>query len=255
LAPVIQTTGLTKVYRAPFASRGVRALNALNLSIDEGTTFGLVGPNGSGKTTCLKLLLGLIYPTGGKMSVFGANPHSTATRQRIGYMPEGPYFYDYLTGEEFLDYCGRLFGLKSDLRRARINELLGLVGMQERRQMPIRYYSRGMLQRIGLAQALINDPALLILDEPTSGLDPIGAYQLRQLILELKQRGKTILLCSHLLNEVEDLCDQVGILYRGQLVGHGAIPEMLIQNGTRRTLEAVFIELVTQAEGPAAGVV
>lgn len=215
---VVEMERLTKVYETAFGGTGVLALNDLTLSIEEGETFGLVGPNGSGKTTCLKLLLGLIFPSAGKARVFGRSVFDLKAKQRIGFLPEAPYFYDHLTGEALLDYYGTLFGMGRKQRRERLDELLTLVGMQERRSMALRFYSRGMLQRIGLAQALINDPALLILDEPTAGLDPIGSYQIRQLIVELKRRGKTILLCSHLLNEVEVLCDRVAVLHRGNLL-------------------------------------
>jgi ABC-2 type transport system ATP-binding protein len=218
VAAVVEMERLTKVYHTAFGGTGVLALNDLTLSIEEGEAFGLVGPNGSGKTTCLKLLLGLIFPTAGTARIFGRGVFDLKGKERVGFLPEAPYFYDHLTGEALLDYFGTLFGMSRKQRRERVDELLTLVGMQERRSMPLRFYSRGMLQRIGLAQALINDPALLILDEPTAGLDPIGSYQIRQMIMELERRGKTILLCSHLLNEVEALCNRVAVLHRGNLL-------------------------------------
>ena len=227
MASVVEVEGLTKIYRSFLGGTGVRALNELNLQVEEGETFGLVGPNGSGKTTCLKLLLGLIYPTAGRARLFGRKVGDMRVKQLIGYMPEAPYFYDYLTGEQLLRYFAQFFNLSKAQRKARIEDLLNLVGMWERRHMLLRHYSRGMLQRIGLAQALLNEPQLLILDEPTSGLDPVGAYQIRSLITELQRRGATILLCSHLLNEVEALCDRVGVLYRGNLKACGTLEQLL----------------------------
>jgi ABC-2 type transport system ATP-binding protein len=236
--PVVAIRGLTKVYRSFGASRGVLALNDLNLDIQPGEMFAIVGPNGSGKTTTLKILTGLLFPTSGTATIFGRRVADIEVKRRIGFMPEAPYFYDHLTGEELLAYYSGLFGLGKALRRDRVDELLGLVGMQERRAMPLRQYSRGMLQRIGLAQALINDPSLLILDEPTSGLDPIGAYQIRALISEMRRRGKTILLCSHLLNEVEAMCDRVGVLHRGNLLAVGAVAELLPETEAARIVAA-----------------
>jgi ABC-2 type transport system ATP-binding protein len=219
--------GLTKVYRSFFGGKGVRALNQLDLDVREGETFGIVGPNGSGKTTCLKLLMGLLHPTAGQARLFGLKVGDMRVKQQIGYMPEAPYFYDYLTGEQLMRYFAQFFNMSAAEQRTRIDDLLNLVGMSERRNMLLRQYSRGMLQRIGLAQALLNQPKLLILDEPTSGLDPVGAYQIRSLIGELQRRGTTILLCSHLLNEVEALCDRVGVLYRGDLKACGTLEELL----------------------------
>lgn len=236
MAAVVETEGLTKVYQPLLGGTGVLALNDLSITIVEGEAFGLVGPNGSGKTTCLKLLLGLIFPTAGRARLFGKSVFSLDAKERVGFMPEAPYFYDHLTGNELLNYYAGIFGLSRRLRAERIDELLTLVGMQERRAMPLRQYSRGMLQRIGLAQALINDPALLILDEPTSGLDPIGAYQIRGLISELRRRGKTVLLCSHLLNEVEAMCDRVGVLHQGNLLAVGSLSELLPETEAARVV-------------------
>lgn len=227
MAAVVETEGLTKVYQPLLGGAGVLALNNLSITIEEGEAFGLVGPNGSGKTTCLKLLLGLIFPTSGKARLFGKSVFSLAAKERVGFMPEAPYFYDHVTGEGLLNYYATFFGMTRKQRKERVDELLTMVGMQERRKMPLRHYSRGMLQRIGIAQALLNDPSLLVLDEPTSGLDPIGSYQIRHLIRDLKQQGKTILLCSHLLNEVEALCDRVAVLHRGNLLACGALSELL----------------------------
>ena len=236
MAAVVETEGLTKVYQPLLGGTGVLALNDLSITIVEGEAFGLVGPNGSGKTTCLKLLLGLIFPTAGRARLFGKSVFSLDAKERVGFMPEAPYFYDHVTGEGLLNYYSTFFGMGRRQRRERVDELLSMVGMQERRKMLLRHYSRGMLQRIGIAQAMLNDPSLLIMDEPTSGLDPIGSYQIRHLILELKQRGKTILLCSHLLNEVEALCDRVAVLHRGNLLACGSLAELLPESA-----EAVIV--------------
>ena len=224
---VVEIEELTKVYRPFLGGVGVLALDKLSLTIEQGQTFGLVGPNGSGKTTTIKLLLGLLYPNRGKCRLFGRKVFDMQVKDRIGFMPEAPYFYDHLTGEQLLNYYASFFKMSKTQRRERVDELLSMVGMQERRKMLLRHYSRGMLQRIGLAQAMINDPELLILDEPTSGLDPIGSYQIRNLILELKHLHKTIILSSHLLGEVEHLCDQVGLLHRGKLLACGTLGELL----------------------------
>jgi ABC-2 type transport system ATP-binding protein len=218
---------LSKVYTTPFGGHSVKALDNFNLDIRCGETLAVIGPNGSGKTTTLKLLLGLIYPTSGSAYILGKSIASVDAREHVGYLPEEAYFYDCFSGEELLDYYGKLFGLSTKVRRQRVKELLALVGLSERSALPLRAYSKGMRQRAGLAQALINDPEVLILDEPTSGLDPEGAYQMRRLIRELRQRGKTILLCSHFLSQVEDLCDRVAILDRGQLKRCGPLSELV----------------------------
>jgi ABC-2 type transport system ATP-binding protein len=223
----ISTQGLTKIYRSPLSGRGVKALNELTLEVLRGETLAIIGPNGSGKTTTLKLLLGLIYPTYGKAAILGEDISDMKARNKIGYLPEEPYFYDCFTGRELLDYYGKLFGLSAKVRRQRAGELLALVGLSERGQTPLREYSKGMRQRAGLAQALVNDPDILILDEPTSGLDPEGAYQMRRLIRELRQRGKTILLCSHFLAQVEDLCDRVAMLNKGELRACGSLQDLV----------------------------
>jgi ABC-2 type transport system ATP-binding protein len=237
LDTAISIQGLTKVYRSPFGGRGVKALDQLTLDIAQGETLSIIGPNGSGKTTTLKMLLGLIYPTAGTASILGENILTVGARNKVGYLPEEPYFYDCFNGEELLDYYGKLFGITRAVRRQRVDELLALVGLSERRSTPLREYSKGMRQRAGLAQALINDPEVLILDEPTSGLDPEGAYQMRRLIRELRQRGKTILLCSHFLAQLEDLCDRVAIMNRGKLMACGPISE-LVGESTRIDVSA-----------------
>jgi ABC-2 type transport system ATP-binding protein len=223
----ISIQGLTKIYRSPLGGKGVKALDDLTLDIAQGETLAIIGPNGSGKTTTLKILLGLIFPTYGEAAILGRSIFNMRAREKVGYLPEEPYFYDCFNAEELLDYYGKLFGLTRGVRLKRMEELLRLVGLSERRKAPLREYSKGMRQRAGLAQALINDPEVLILDEPTSGLDPEGAYQMRRLIRELRQRGKTILLSSHFLAQVEDLCDRVAILDRGTLKACGSLSELV----------------------------
>jgi len=223
---VLEVEGLTKVYRSLFTPAGVKAVDSLNLAIRRGETYSLVGPNGSGKTTTLKILLGLIFPTSGNTRIFGRSVADLSVRERIGFLPEDAYLYDCFSGEELLDFYAGLFGYPRRKRAALVEELLSLVGMQANRRVPFSECSKGMRQRLALAQALVNDPELLILDEPTSGLDPAGRHQMTRLILELKRRGKTILLCSHFLAEVEEVCDRVGILYAGRLVNEGTLTEL-----------------------------
>jgi len=223
---VLQIEGLTKIYRSLFTPAGVKAVDNLSLAIRQGETYSMVGPNGSGKTTTLKILLGLIFPTSGTTSIFGKSVADLSVRERIGFLPEDAYLYDCFDGEELLDFYAGLFGYPQRRRKELVDELLALVGMQANRKVPFRECSKGMRQRLALAQALVNDPALLILDEPTSGLDPAGRHQMTRLIQELKRRGKTILLCSHFLAEVEEVCDRVGILYAGRLVAEGTLSEL-----------------------------
>jgi ABC-2 type transport system ATP-binding protein len=223
----IKTEDLTKAYRSFFGRKKVLALNKLNIVIQKGEIFGLLGPNGSGKTTTLKLLLGLLFPTEGRASVLGKATDDVAVKSRIGFLPEESCFYRFLNADETLDFYGQLFRIPRKERKLRANRLLKRVGLEFARKRHLKQYSKGMLRRIGIAQALINDPDLIILDEPTSGLDPIGTRETKDLILELKSQGKTVLLCSHLLSDVQDICDRVAIIDKGELQISGAIDELL----------------------------
>jgi ABC-2 type transport system ATP-binding protein len=245
--PVV-TKGLTKVYKDFWGRKKVHALVGLDLQLQAGEIFGLLGPNGSGKSTTIKLLLGLIFPTAGKAEVLGMAPGTPAVNQRIGYLPEESYLHRFLTGEETVDFYGRLFGLDRRERRRRTAELLDMVGLDRRaRARQLREYSKGMSRRIGLAQALVNDPELLLLDEPTSGLDPIGTREMKDLILHLKSQGKTILLSSHLLGDVQDVCDRIGILALGQLKEIGRVRDLLLVREVFQLRAAGVTEATRQA--------
>lgn len=224
---VIETRGLAKVYRDFWGRQKVRALKGLDLTVRRGEIFGLLGPNGSGKTTTIKLLLGLLFPSSGQAFVLGRPATDVAKNERIGYLPEESYLYKFLNAEETLDFYGRLFRLPKDVRRTRTQELLKLVGVTTAKRRRLREYSKGMTRRIGLAQALINDPDVIILDEPTSGLDPIGCREMKDLILDLKRRGKTVLMCSHITSDVQDVCDRIAVLHQGELKKLGRVDELL----------------------------
>jgi ABC-2 type transport system ATP-binding protein len=231
--PVVQTFSLKKTYRTGFwLNKVVTPLKQCTLSVYPGQTFGLLGPNGAGKTTLLKTLLGIIRPTAGRGFILGQPLGDRAIKQRIGYLPENPYFYDYLTGWEFLDFTAGLFQLPAAVKRKRIPELLDLVGLAQSaaKKKQMRRYSKGMLQRVGMAQALINNPDVIFLDEPMSGLDPLGRYQMREIILSLKAQGKTIFFNSHVLSDVEVICDRVAILAQGDLICEGTLDELLGTN-------------------------
>jgi ABC-2 type transport system ATP-binding protein len=223
----IETISLTKIFRDWWGRAKVVAVDKLELKIRYNEIYGLLGPNGSGKTTTLKMLLGLLHPTKGVALLLGGNGRDPRINERIGYLPEESYLYRYLTARETLDFYGRLFGLPSRIRKSRIDALLEMVGLTGMANRPVGTYSKGMARRIGLAQALINDPELLILDEPTSGMDPIGTRQIKDLLAQLAKRGKTILLCSHLLADVEDVCDRIGILYGGRMQVEGTVESLL----------------------------
>ena len=225
---VIEINNLTKDYEVGFLKKKrVRALDDLSLEVKRGEIFGFLGPNGAGKTTTLKLLMQLIYPTSGSARILGHSIADVSTRARIGYLPENPYFYDYLSGRELLEYTAALFGIPTREAGVRNNELLGQVGLDaDRANRQLRKYSKGMLQRIGIAQALVNDPEIVFMDEPMSGLDPIGRREVRDLLLSLRQQGKTIFFSSHILSDVEALCDRAAILTRGKLVRCGTVDEL-----------------------------
>jgi ABC-2 type transport system ATP-binding protein len=224
----VHTEHLTKVYKDFWGRDKVRALDDLSLTINRGEVFGLLGPNGSGKSTTIKLLLGLIFPTLGSAHVLGHKSGSTQINQKIGFLPEESYLYRFLNGEETLYFYGRLFKIPHRELKTRVPKLLDVVGLDEKsRKRKLREYSKGMARRIGLAQALINDPELILLDEPTTGLAPIGTREMKDLILSLKQQGKTVLLCSHLLADVQDVCDRITILFRGKMMELGYVRDLL----------------------------
>lgn len=227
---VVQTYELSKIYRGGFwLNQKIASLKSCSLTVYQGETFGLLGPNGAGKTTLLKILLGIIRPTSGRARVLDAAVGHQSAKRRIGYLPENAYFYDFLTGWEFLQYTAGLFQIPTSVQRRRIPELLDLVGLSQEtaRKKQLRQYSKGMMQRVGMAQALINDPDLVFLDEPMSGLDPTGRFQVREIILSLKAQGKTIFFNSHVLSDVEVICDRIAILDQGEMVCVGNLGELL----------------------------
>ena len=278
---VIEIRNLTKVYRDFWGRKKVDALKSLNLTVKRGEIFGLLGPNGSGKTTTIKLLLGLLFPSGGEALVLGKSANDVSKNERIGYLPEESYLYRFLNAEETLDFYGRLFDMSAAERKKRTDALIRQVGLDRARKRTLKEYSKGMTRRIGLAQALINDPELILLDEPTSGLDPIGTAEMKQMILDLRNEGKTIVMCSHLLADVQDVCDRIAILYQGELKELGSVADLLsiqdqveitargLDDGVKQeiraliernggelirmghpatTLERLFVEIIQQSE-------
>jgi ABC-2 type transport system ATP-binding protein len=276
----IKCAALVKVFRDFWMRPRVRAVDGVDLEIRRGEVYGLLGPNGSGKSTTIKMMLGLLTPTSGRIAVLGRRPRHIETKKQIGYLPEESYLYRFLSARETLDYYGRLFRLPGPIRRERVDKLLEMVGLDAVEHRPVGEFSKGMQRRVGLAQSLINDPQLLILDEPTSGMDPVGARQIKDVIASLAARGKTILLCTHLLSDVEDLCDRVAIMFGGKVRSEGTCDELLaeqhvtnLQTGMltaevvdeirgvlarrgidvlnvehpRRKLESLFLEIVDQA--------
>ncbi|MBE6385600.1 MAG: ATP-binding cassette domain-containing protein [Lentisphaerae bacterium] len=240
IIPVVSATGLTKEFRDFWGRPKARAVNDIDFEIRPGEVVGLLGPNGSGKSTTVKMLLGLLYPTGGRLTVMGRSPRAVETKRDIGYLPEESYLYKYLTAEETLDFFGSLFNLSAADRKQRIEQLLDMVGLSHARRRRVGEFSKGMQRRIGIAQAMINDPSFLILDEPTSGLDPLGCREVKDLILTLKKRGKTVLVTSHLLSDVEDVCDRVIILYGGKIRATGALSDLLtVSDSTTITTPAL----------------
>ncbi|MDQ6810135.1 MAG: ABC transporter ATP-binding protein [Verrucomicrobiota bacterium] len=252
-AAAIHVANLTKVFPIPFQRRKVVAVHNLNLTVAAGQIYGLLGPNGSGKSTTLKIILGLVPPTRGKSEIFGRNSESVASRESVGFLPESPYFPKYLSGEETLRFYGKLCGLGGISLRRCITELLDLVGLTSAKDRRLRTYSKGMLQRIGLAQALVQEPRLVVLDEPTAGVDPAGAVEIRDLILQLKERGITVLLSSHLLAQVQEICDRIGILANGELVREGPLEELLgVRNQTEMIFENATPKALSEIESVAA---
>lgn len=247
--PAVAVTGVTKIFSTPLRRRSIVAVRELNLKISAGQIYGLLGPNGSGKSTTLKIILGLISPTKGRVKIFGQDSRETVSREGVGFLPENPYFYKYLTGSETLRFYGKLCGMQGARLRSRVDELLELVGLTSAGDRRLSGYSKGMLQRIGLAQAIVQEPKLVVLDEPTAGVDPAGAREIRDLILSLKERGITVLLSSHLLEQVQEICDRVGILANGTLVREGPLQDLLaIENRTDLVFENASSKLLSEIE-------
>src|SRR6266568_1646609 len=249
----VAVEGLTKVFPVPFHRKAIVAVRDLNLRVEPGEVYGLLGPNGSGKSTTLKIILGLVSPTRGRTKIFGRDSSLVESREAVGFLPENPYFYKFLTGEETLRFFGKLCRLNGSRLKDRVHELLELVGLTKARDQRLSTYSKGMLQRAGLAQALINEPKLVVLDEPTAGVDPAGSRDIRSIIVDLKQRGVSVLLSSHLLTQVQEICDRVGILARGALVSEGRLQELIaIENRSELVLENASDALVKEIEKLAA---
>lgn len=228
---VVEVNNLTKVYRKFFSTREVKAVDNLSFHIKRGEVYGFLGPNGAGKTTTIMLLMGFLKPTSGTIHLLGKKPTHVGVKERIGFLPEESYFYKFFNADEILDYYGSLFTMDQKLRRRRIDELIEMVGLKEARKRRIREYSKGMQRRIGIAQSLINDPEFIILDEPTSGLDPIGTQEVKDLIVNLKRAGKTILMSSHILADVQGVCDRIILLHQGKLIIEGPTREILSKKG------------------------
>jgi len=247
-APAIETENLTKVYPHGFLNLKKRtSLEGLNMQVEEGEIFGFIGPNGAGKSTTIKLLMSLIFPTAGSARILGKPISDIEMHRDIGYLPEQPYFYDYLTAAELFDYFARIHDLKTTDRKQRVPQMLRKVGLETAGKIQLRKYSKGMLQRVGMAQAILHDPKLVILDEPMSGLDPVGRREVRDIILELKREGKTVMFSTHILSDAEMLCDRVGVIVGGKLRGVGA-PEQLVDMKTRGV--EVLFELAGQGTAP-----
>lgn len=247
--PAVEIRNLVKDFPTSFRRQLLRAVDGVSLRIEAGEVYGLIGPNGSGKSTTMKALLGLVAPTSGTCSIFGKDSMKVDSRQDVGFLPENPYFYKHLSGIETLRFYGKLCGLGGKQLTERINELLALVDLEGARDRRIGGYSKGMLQRIGLAQALIQEPRLVILDEPTAGVDPVGSRQIRDLILKLRERGITVFLCSHLLEQVQEVCDHVGIIFRGKMVKEGRLEDLIaIEDQTEIILRNATPELVAEIQ-------
>ncbi len=239
---VIEIRNLSKIYRDFWGRSKVKALNSLSLDVKKGEIFGLLGPNGSGKTTTLKLLLGLLFPSEGQVRILGQPAHDVEKNERIRDLPEVSYLYRFLNADETLEFYGRLFKMSKAERRKRSDELIKRVGLDQARRRQLKEYSKGMTRRIGLAQALINDPELVLLDEPTSGLDPLGTRDMKDMILKLRDEGKTVVMCSHLLADVQDVCDRIAILFRGELKVIGNVQELLATKDETQLLTSSLSE-------------
>ena len=245
--PAVEIRNLVKDFKTSFRREMLRAVDDVSIRIMPGEVYGLIGPNGSGKSTTMKALLGLVAPTAGTCAIFGKDSLKVDSRNDVGFLPENPYFYKHLSGAETLRFYGKLCGLKGRPLEDRVSELLALVDLEEARDRRIGGYSKGMLQRIGLAQALVQEPRLVILDEPTAGVDPIGSRQIRDLILTLRERGITVFLCSHLLEQVQEVCDHVGIIFRGKMVKEGRLEDLIaIEDQTEIILKDASPELISQ---------
>ncbi|MDA7868308.1 ABC transporter ATP-binding protein [bacterium] len=245
--PAVEVKNLVKDFKGAFKGKKVRAVKNVSLQIAPGEVYGLIGPNGSGKSTTMKAVLGLVAPTSGSTSIFGRNSLKVDSRNEVGFLPENPYFYKHLTAAETVRFYGKLCGMRGRKLKERIGELLELVGLQDARDRRLKGFSKGMLQRIGLAQAMVQDPRLLVLDEPTAGVDPTGSREIRDLILELKNRGITVFLCSHLLEQVQQVCDRVGIIHQGVLVNEGRLDDLIaVENRTELILENASESLLDQ---------
>ena len=247
--PAVQIENISKTFPVPLRRQRVVAVKNLSLSVQPGEVYGLLGPNGCGKSTTLKILLGLVTPNSGRALVFGKDSREYRSRRDVGFLPENPYFHKFLTAAELLAFHGKICGLSGKKLTARIDELIDLVGLRDARDRRVGGFSKGMLQRIGLAQALVHDPGLIVLDEPTAGVDPAGSHQIRDLILDLKKRGKTILLTSHLLEQVQEICDRVGIMARGEMIREGPLEDLVrVKNQTEFVIENASPELAAQIQ-------
>jgi len=245
--PAVEIRNLVKDFKTSFRRQMLRAVDDVSICIMPGEVYGLIGPNGSGKSTTMKALLGLVAPTAGTCAIFGKDSLKVDSRNDVGFLPENPYFYKHLSGAETLRFYGKLCGIKGKALGDRVNELLALVDLESARDRRLGGYSKGMLQRIGLAQALVQEPRLVILDEPTAGVDPIGSRQIRDLIMKLRERGITVFLCSHLLEQVQEVCDHVGIIFRGKMVKEGRLEDLIaIEDQTEIILKDASPELISQ---------
>jgi ABC-2 type transport system ATP-binding protein len=247
--PAVRIENLTKIFPVPLRRQRVTAVRNISFEVRPGEVYGLLGPNGSGKSTTLKILLGLVTPNQGRAMIFGQDSRDYHSRRDVGFLPENPYFYKFLTAAETLRFYGKVCGMGGKILNKRVDELIHLVGLEDARDRRIGGFSKGMLQRIGLAQALIQDPRLVVLDEPTAGVDPAGSHQIRDLILDLKKRGKTVLLTSHLLEQVQEICDRVGIMARGEMIREGALADLVsVKNQTEFVIENATPEIRSQIE-------